>query len=200
MEQIKNLEEKLTKHMHAINDLASKINQNQKNIDYHVRQVEKLKEKIEILKEMVKNGSEYTYNHFKNLLEKRKAVKKHLEDKLYVEYKVGDKTFYITDEGEVYSEARKYKTWRQSNGYQMVQVNKAVKYLHRLVWEAFYGQIPHGMEIDHINTNRDDNHLDNLRMVTSKENKNNPITIEHYKISNRNKGIVRYRREAKNSL
>ena len=43
------------------------------------------------------------------------------------------------------------------------------------------------MEIDHINTIRDDNRLENLRLVSSSENKRNPITIERYKKSNKNK-------------
>ena len=34
------------------------------------------------------------------------------------------------------------------------------------------------MEIDHINTVRDDNRLENLRVVTRKENMNNPKTID----------------------
>lgn len=48
---------------------------------------------------------------------------------------------------------------------------------HRLVYEAFIGEIPQELEIDHINTIRSDNRLENLRVVTHKENMNNPITI-----------------------
>lgn len=48
--------------------------------------------------------------------------------------------------------------------------------VHRLVYEAFVDKIPEGMEIDHINAVRDDNRLVNLRVVTHKENANNPIT------------------------
>lgn len=48
--------------------------------------------------------------------------------------------------------------------------------VHRLVWETFVGPIPDGMEIDHINTVRNDNRLANLRVVTHKENQANPIT------------------------
>ena len=51
-------------------------------------------------------------------------------------------------------------------------------YVHRLVWEAFNSPIPDGYEIDHINTIRYDNRLVNLRLVTSKENSNNPKTVE----------------------
>ena len=51
-------------------------------------------------------------------------------------------------------------------------------YVHRLVWETFNGVIPDGYQIDHINTIRDDNRLENLRCVTRKDNMNNPLTTQ----------------------
>lgn len=51
-----------------------------------------------------------------------------------------------------------------------------IKLQHRIVWETFNGEIPKGMEIDHINTNRYDNRLENLRCVSHKDNMLNPIT------------------------
>ena len=50
------------------------------------------------------------------------------------------------------------------------------RYVHRIVYETFKGEIPSGYEIDHINANRSDNKLENLKCVTHKENMNNPIT------------------------
>jgi len=41
---------------------------------------------------------------------------------------------------------------------------------HRLVWMAFNGKIPNGLEIDHINRDKHDNSLSNLRLVTHSEN------------------------------
>lgn len=66
-------------------------------------------------------------------------------------------------------------------GYCRVHVSsgrKNQKFLsvHRLVYETFIGKIPEGLEIDHINAIRSDNRLENLRVVTHKENANNPIT------------------------
>ena len=37
--------------------------------------------------------------------------------------------------------------------------------VHKLVWLVFYGEIPDGFEVDHINRKRDDNRLDNLRII-----------------------------------
>lgn len=72
------------------------------------------------------------------------------------------------------------RTWKNNNGYLYVDLCKNYKYerflVHRLVYEAFYGKIPDGMEIDHIDTNRQNNRVENLRCVTHKENRNNQIT------------------------
>ena len=51
--------------------------------------------------------------------------------------------------------------------------------LHRLIWETFVGEIPKGYQIDHIDTNKGNNNLDNLRCVTPKENMNNNLTMMH---------------------
>ena len=64
-------------------------------------------------------------------------------------------------------------------GYQVIRVSKPKRgmvLVHRLVYETFVGEIPNGYEIDHINTIRDNNRLDNLRVVTHTENNRNPLT------------------------
>lgn len=48
--------------------------------------------------------------------------------------------------------------------------NKKIWLVHRLVWNAFNGNIPEGYEIDHINNNPEDNRLDNLQLLTRSEN------------------------------
>ena len=55
--------------------------------------------------------------------------------------------------------------------------------LHRLVYEAYKGEIPQGYCIDHIDNNPTNNHIDNLRLATisqnscnKKVNKNNKST------------------------
>lgn len=44
--------------------------------------------------------------------------------------------------------------------------------IHLLVWETFNGTIPEGCEINHINENKQDNRLENLNLMTHKENIN----------------------------
>lgn len=68
---------------------------------------------------------------------------------------------------------------KDSHGYMIVRTLTGYKMAHRIIWETLKGEIPDGYEIDHINTIRDDNRLENLRCVTHKENINNPLTIKH---------------------
>ena len=44
---------------------------------------------------------------------------------------------------------------------------------HRVVWEMHFGKIPEGMQIDHVNGVRDDNRIENLRLVTCSQNNKN---------------------------
>ena len=65
----------------------------------------------------------------------------------------------------------KQLTWRDSNGYYNVIIKGTTKRLwHRLVFEYFNGPIPDGMDIDHINNKRDDNRIENLQLLSHKEN------------------------------
>lgn len=60
-------------------------------------------------------------------------------------------------------------------------------FTHRLVWEAFNGPIPKGLQINHIDENPENNRLDNLNLMTPKENSN--YGAHPQKISEAQKGI-----------
>ena len=53
--------------------------------------------------------------------------------------------------------------------------------VHRLVAEAFIPNTENKPQIDHINTNRSNNRVYNLRWVTQSENMNNPLTLQRFK-------------------
>ena len=82
---------------------------------------------------------------------------------------VVDETTQIFD-GKTY---RLYKGQRYFRRTDKKTSKSGIKYLHRAVWEYHHGQIPNGLMIDHINRDRADNRIENLRLVTAKENRMN---------------------------
>lgn len=67
-------------------------------------------------------------------------------------------------------------------GYYQVELckNSKVRFysVHRLVFEAFNGTIPEGLQVNHINEIKTDNRLSNLNLMTPKENTNWGTAIE----------------------
>ena len=59
------------------------------------------------------------------------------------------------------------------HGYKHVHFKHKNYRLHRLILEAFVGPCPIGLECDHIDRNRSNNHINNLRWVTKVVNQSN---------------------------
>lgn len=84
--------------------------------------------------------------------------------------------YEISNYGEVYSYRHKkfMKVHMDRNGYKKIGLRKngSTKYyfIHRLIWETFNGIIPLGMVVNHINEVKTDNRLENLNLMTTKEN------------------------------
>ena len=55
-------------------------------------------------------------------------------------------------------------------GYRRLWIKGKHIRMHRLVYETFIGEIPDGMQVDHINGIRHDNRLENLRLATHQTN------------------------------
>lgn len=84
---------------------------------------------------------------------------------------------------------------RKYVGVQLCKNSIKKKYMvHRLVYEAFVGEIPDGMQVNHINEDKTDNRLENLNLMTPKENTNWGTGIErcHIKNNNRSKPVLQY--------
>jgi hypothetical protein len=59
----------------------------------------------------------------------------------------------------------------QPNGYRMVMVKRKRYLIHRLVWLWHHGWMPkRPMVLDHIDRNRSNNRIENLRVVSVQEN------------------------------
>jgi len=60
------------------------------------------------------------------------------------------------------------------NGYCRVRFNGTLVLYHVIIWILSTGKdIPQGMEIDHINGNKIDSRIENLRLVTTRQNQQN---------------------------
>lgn len=77
--------------------------------------------------------------------------------------------YYITDTGDVYSRMRDGRFRKLSpsknvvNNYLFVHLGRGKKkYIHRLVYETFIGFSGKGKIINHKNSNKQDNRLENL--------------------------------------
>lgn len=85
------------------------------------------------------------------------------------------------------------KPYLTLKGYLIVDLYKnsqRTHYLiHRLIAEAFIPNPNNLPCIDHINTIRTDNRVENLRWCSCKENMNNPLTREHINIKIRSKEV-----------
>ena len=65
-----------------------------------------------------------------------------------------------------------YKVVGGSDGYLTVKVGKRTYKAHRVAWLLYYGDWPNGF-IDHINLDKTDNRIENLRDCTRQQNNSN---------------------------
>lgn len=94
---------------------------------------------------------------------------------------------YNPDTGELRRRVpSRYATGRKENtstlrAYQQFVINGKPHRAHRLIWLMVYGEIPKGMVIDHVNGNKTDNRLCNLRLASVQQN------IQNAKLSSHNR-------------
>ena len=91
--------------------------------------------------------------------------------------------YEIFADGRIWSKVRKKWLKPQKNeqrgGYQQVGLTdnngkRHMEYVHRVCWMAVNGvwEIPDGMELNHLDEDKTNNHISNLQLCTHKENVN----------------------------
>jgi len=89
-------------------------------------------------------------------------------------------SYFISNEGKVKRNEKELNPSIKPNRYHYICIHENGKekkyYVHRLVLMLFKGECPNGYECDHIDRDKSNNHIDNLRWVTHSENCMNRYT------------------------
>lgn len=67
-----------------------------------------------------------------------------------------------------------------TDGYLRASINGTRYKVHRVIWEILKGPIPEGYHIDHIDGNRCNNVIENLRLATPTQNVANSVGFGKY--------------------
>ena len=113
-------------------------------------------------------------------------------------YDIPNCKYYVTDEGRLFNKItnEEFIPVPNKNGYVYITIQyKRIK-LHRIIAEAFIPNPDNKPQIDHINRNKLDNRVENLRWVTAQENSNNRTTNLEYGQRKQDLDLTNYKTQA----
>jgi HNH endonuclease len=84
-----------------------------------------------------------------------------------------------------------------SDGYRSFKVSDNMYQLHRVIWFLYHGEDPGDKQVDHMNGNRSDNRISNLRLLTHQENQHNNHCLGIHYSKNRRKWTAQIRLDGK---
>jgi len=82
---------------------------------------------------------------------------------------------YNSETGEITSKTKRdgRSIGHIKSGYLCMTIDKKQYKVHRICWAIHHGEDPGELDIDHIDRDRTNNRISNLRLVTGKQNRHN---------------------------
>ena len=92
-----------------------------------------------------------------------------------MDFKIGETLLRCYEDGTIERFHKQSKKWyfvkgSNSNGYLQIGIDGKSYLFHRIIYKCFNPEMDSTLFIDHINRIRNDNRLENLRLVTRQEN------------------------------
>lgn len=117
--------------------------------------------------------------------ERKKSLKGNFANETFFKFECidlfEDNKYLININGDILKkDTGRILSQQDRHGYKRVLISGKYKSVHRLVWESFNKkEIPEGYFVDHIDGNKANNNLSNLRIVTHSENMFNAYANGH---------------------
>lgn len=155
----------------VVGDKLLTMNENTKQIEIdEVEDVSLTQHNADVYELELENGMkiELTADHKVFTQNGRKAVQELTEDDKIITFE--NEIKYIDD--VAYVDGLKFKKDAHTNYFLSTsRIGKTRKRLHRYMWEKYNGSIPKGYEIHHIDFDKNNNEIYNLKLVSNKEHR-----------------------------
>ena len=112
-----------------------------------------------------------------------------LKQLIYYDPETGDFTWKVNRGKAALGKLAGHICFKNTKQYRIIGVNGRIDRAHRLAWLYMTGSWP-ADEIDHINGDRSDNRIENLRVATPSENQHNQKSVKGFYFHKRDKKFI----------